>query len=413
VAKATKAEPAADGASKPAPAGHTPQTAQSLEQLAAAHLAPVPEPVPGPEGSPSPADLPDFEVIRTRGEEPSQETPITYREVALGVRPDATRGAVEALLRVRFASVLKEIAERPRGKFVQLAVFDHVFAKKPIRPPVATLLWKDWRGDPVLAFPGFAKDTIRPEAEPIEEPAIGSLRPTSVIPVDETTGSVPPPPRDDQSSAYDGAERAAGAEVAPAAASDDGRISSPDTSNRRSSSPGKRDSISDDLIGRLFDKMHDLHFMTDVRAGADFVLNVLKQTLPSTFAIVQVFDINSKNFVVVRQHGANDRALLFQTPDTDDRLRSVMRSSRSAHFEDLASGEPLGRWAAAGVVPDSLLCGPVKQGGRYLGIIELGNVAGAKGFTDDEANALDYICEQFAEFLTNRPIVLDADVILK
>ena len=31
---------------------------------------------------------------------------------------------------------------------------------------------------------------------------------------------------------------------------------------------------------------------------------------------------------------------------------------------------------------------------------------------ETEINALDYVCEQFAEFLANRPIVLDADMIL-
>ena len=72
-----------------------------------------------------------------------------------------------------------------------------------------------------------------------------------------------------------------------------------------------------------------------------------------------------------------------------------------------------GRWQAAGVSVGPLLLGPVKQGGRYLGLIEIANPAGGKSFSDSEANALDYICEQFAEFLTNRPIVLDADVILK
>jgi GAF domain-containing protein len=58
------------------------------------------------------------------------------------------------------------------------------------------------------------------------------------------------------------------------------------------------------------------------------------------------------------------------------------------------------------------LSGPVRQGGRYLGLIELANPSGGDPYHESEANALDYICEQFAEFLVNRPIVLDADVIL-
>ncbi|MEO7034662.1 MAG: hypothetical protein ABI548_12205 [Polyangiaceae bacterium] len=56
------------------------------------------------------------------------------------------------------------------------------------------------------------------------------------------------------------------------------------------------------------------------------------------------------------------------------------------------------------------LCGPVKQGGRYLGLTELVNPVGDTPFHQSELNALDYICEQFAEFLSNKPIVLSADV---
>ena len=40
------------------------------------------------------------------------------------------------------------------------------------------------------------------------------------------------------------------------------------------------------------------------------------------------------------------------------------------------------------------------------------NPLGATPFHQGEINALDYICEQFAEFLANRPIVLDADLIV-
>jgi GAF domain-containing protein len=70
------------------------------------------------------------------------------------------------------------------------------------------------------------------------------------------------------------------------------------------------------------------------------------------------------------------------------------------------------RWQAVGVAPKAALCGAVRQGGRYLGLIELVNPAGDTPFHSSELNALDYICEQFAEFLSNRPIIVAADVIL-
>jgi hypothetical protein len=45
-------------------------------------------------------------------------------------------------------------------------------------------------------------------------------------------------------------------------------------------------------------------------------------------------------------------------------------------------------------------------------LIELVNPAGDAPFHPNELNALDYICEQFAEFLSNRPIIVAADVVL-
>lgn len=464
------------GASQPSAARALPATASANAAVLAKQPDKDQEPdkveAPGQEADVASSPLPDFEVIRTREEEPNAETPITYREVALAVNPGASKRATEALLWARFRSIESELTERAKGKFVQLAVFDHVFAKKPIRPPVATLLWKDWRGEPVLAFPGFSGDSIPPEALPAEEPAVGSLRPTSVIPVDETTGSRPPPPRELETSSEtppDGettsspqeqesqgaaaradtaAEQAsAGAAAAGASADTSAQLEPPGSDiggaeggagvattgetpvplqrrKTKSERPARvsegppsrqRDPVSEDLIGDLFEKMHELHFMADVVAGADYVLSVVKQTLPGAFALVHVFDINTKNFVVVRQYGANEKTLLFQTPDSDPHLRSVMRSVRTINLEasNIDGAREGGRWKAGGVVPETLLCGPVKQGGRYLGLIEIGNGAGAKPFADVEANALDYICEQFAEFLTNRPIVLDADLILK
>jgi hypothetical protein len=46
-------------------------------------------------------------------------------------------------------------------------------------------------------------------------------------------------------------------------------------------------------------------------------------------------------------------------------------------------------------------------------LVEVANPLGDAPFHQTEQNAIDYVCEQFAQFLVNRPIVLDADVILR
>jgi GAF domain-containing protein len=105
---------------------------------------------------------------------------------------------------------------------------------------------------------------------------------------------------------------------------------------------------------------------------------------------------------------------MFRTPDSDPLMVVAMRRVRSLRVEDADTDERYqgGRWEKTGCKPKSTLCGGVKQGGRYLGAIELVNPMGGGPFHDSEINALDYICEQFAEFLANRPIVLEADVVM-
>jgi hypothetical protein len=418
--------------------------------------------------------IPRFEVVRQRGEEPRPESPITYREVAYAVSPGCTRAQVEALLWSRYQDVAASIEASPPGKFVQLAVFDHVFQKRPERPPLATFAWKDWRGSPVLAFPGFGDAPAGPVSQvppslgsipagagpsaaplaaasgfpsvaaapvvapqvPVSAPppAVVAAAPSAAAPVaPASTQAAPPaasvPPTEVASASPELSPAPAAA--APAAAAEPGldisfdstpfhapiRKSSPDAerqSRPRLATPARR-RAGEDLISELFELMHELHFMRDVAAGADFLLSVLNEVLPCDGVLIHVFDINTNHFVVVRAKGPNARAVLLQRmPDQDPLALSVMRSPQAVSVKDAASDARFTgpRWQAVGVAPKAALCGAVRQGGRYLGMIELVNPEGGTPFHASELNALDYICEQFAEFLSNRPIIVAADVIL-
>jgi GAF domain-containing protein len=105
---------------------------------------------------------------------------------------------------------------------------------------------------------------------------------------------------------------------------------------------------------------------------------------------------------------------LHRTPDKEPLVSEAMRRTRSLRFDDVTNDDRFdgGRWDLLGVDPKSVLFGPAQQGGRYLGVIELANPQGGAPFHEGESNALDYICEQFAEFVAARPIVVDADVVL-
>jgi GAF domain-containing protein len=160
--------------------------------------------------------------------------------------------------------------------------------------------------------------------------------------------------------------------------------------------------------------MHDLHFLADVVTGCDFVLAVVEYVVPCAGAMVHVFDMGARQFVTVRASGpGKDGLILCRTPSTDPLLAALMHQG-SARRIDQARGDSRfasGRWALLGVVPEAVLGVPVLQGGRHLGAIELVNPDGGGGFHQNEAHGLEYVAEQFAEFLAKRPIVLDPDLV--
>jgi hypothetical protein len=217
---------------------------------------------------------------------------------------------------------------------------------------------------------------------------------------------------------------AAPAPVAPIAPTADrpssvppGKASPVPSSGRPGSMPGvpRRRAPGEDLIGELFERMHELSFMVDMVSGAEFVLHVLGELIPCEGILVHVFDLGKREFVVVRAQGPNARGtLLHRTADGEPIVRSIM-SRRGAVVLDGApanlppASSSLGK---LGIQPRAVLCGAARLGGRYLGLIELANPAGGQPFHDGESNALDYVCEQFAEFVASRPIILDADVVV-
>lgn len=456
---------------------------------------------------------PPFTIVRRREQDPTPKVPILYREYAYAVPKGTSRSAVQVLLWARFRDVVAALETRSPGKFVQLGVFDHDFSDRPQRPPLATLVWKDWRGEPVVSLgadkaarradavqvlphtavsepgpppaqpgvengeaesgegrpvpssrivvigpaedefdaarPIVAGDPVRSESPPSElVSAPTEMAPTLSAPstrlADVSTAGDPgakEPAATEHSEAKEasavGSPQAEGSRPAegsfpadvgavrvgasdgevprgardtlpsrPPAAITQALESMPPSSRRRQ--PGE------DLIGELFETMHALHFLRDVVSGCDFVVQAIQNTLPCAVALVHVYDINSRRFVVVRASGPGAKGLiLHQTPDQDPLFRACMRKSVSTRQDDVSrhpwySG---GRWDLLPVKPTAALFGPVALHGRYLGAIELANPLGGGPFYQTEANGLDYICEQFAEFLSQRPIVLDPEVV--
>lgn len=126
--------------------------------------------------------------LSARDVDPSVESPLTYRERSYIVARSADHARLEALLQAEFIVIRRELIGRPRGQLIHLAAFDHSFEDKPLRPPLATLEWKDWRGTAVFS--------VTPEATEAEAASGDSSRPgrdrrSGVAPAPESTWPVP------------------------------------------------------------------------------------------------------------------------------------------------------------------------------------------------------------------------------
>jgi hypothetical protein len=126
--------------------------------------------------------LPLFKVLSRRSEDPTPSSPLTYREMALTVASTTSLRDAEAIARAQFEIIRNAISGAPKGKFIQLAVFDHEFTGKPSRAPIVTLSFKDWRNvEPDLRFPqrdGAGPTSVRSSA-PSMPPA---SMPTTAMP---------------------------------------------------------------------------------------------------------------------------------------------------------------------------------------------------------------------------------------
>jgi hypothetical protein len=164
----------------------------------------------------------------------------------------------------------------------------------------------------------------------------------------------------------------------------------------------------------LFERLAELMFAAGVVPAANYLLDVLAEVIPTEFAMAEVFDLNTRSFVVVCTRGPGlERALLEATPDSDPLVSEVMHGSGARVFR-VAADERFrgGRWRFAAAPLELVLCGAARQGGRYLGLIELANPVGGTPFSKGEVNAVDYACEQFAQFIATHPVVIDRDVVL-
>ncbi|MGK3989861.1 GAF domain-containing protein [Sorangium sp. So ce136] len=448
---ASAAAQPADAAAQPAsaaaqPAGAAAQPAGAAQpgsaavQLAGAAAQPASGDGVALAPEPAPSALPPFELVSQRGEDPSERSPLTYREIVYAVPTGTPRELVNALLFERLEAARALIDDARPGKFIHIAVFDHVFDGRPQRGPLATLAWKDWRSDvPEIQFrPRAGATTPPPAPTPPAAAAPAAAEPPAVTPAavaeppaaaaePPAAAAEPPAAAAEPPSAASPAAAEPPAAMSPAAppreeparpdaAPQPAEIPPPAPSQpvrRRSSFPPRNGRLSgDDLIAELFEACSDLHFLQDTLAGADFILALTLDKIPCALGFVSLFDINRGEFVVVRQHGGKS-ALLARLSERAPLALAAMRSRRAVVVPDVSRDERAldDRWKATGVELRSVVCAPVELAGRYLGLLEIGNPLDGKPFSESDGNALTYIGQQFAEFVGARGVVVEPSLV--
>ena len=515
--------------------------------------------------------IPPTQVVFKREHDPTERLPLTYREYVYSVARGVDEAAGERLLRSQLDQVRASIASARPGKFVNLAVFDVVFQGRPPVPPLATLAWKDWRGEPQVVFPrrgahapaaarpAAAPPSARPPAPvqppaplfappaPVQPPApvfappapqvppapVGGFPPAVVAapafqppppqapsfpvpapapvfapppaqvmapppvapvfappppapvfappppapPVHDQPPQAQPPPAFAPAAAAPAFPVAAAPvfapppPVAPAAPapvmapqpmsappqplanspflapvdpfaappaptppppaatpftaatgarrpSDSFRTAALRGSSPRHPTPSRpsfrqtvgRRATGDELIANLFEAMHELQFARDVIEGGDYVLALALEMIPSRIALVHLYDIDRREYVVACVAGQGAEALLNRRhAESEPLLSAAMRKRRAIVASDASTDENVRSAERFGVVGGaaSAIVSPVMQGGRFIGVIEVVNPLDGSPFTEDEGNAVDYISEQFGEFVSNHGMMLD------
>jgi hypothetical protein len=105
-----------------------------------------------------------LELMLSRDVEPGPENPLTYRERAYLIPKGMTVSEAEAALRFALSHLQREFEGAPRGRFVNLAAFDHDWIDRPQRPPLVSLEWRDWRGEPLVDYPAAEQSSLAPSA---------------------------------------------------------------------------------------------------------------------------------------------------------------------------------------------------------------------------------------------------------
>jgi hypothetical protein len=369
-------------------------------------------------------------TLSRRDEEPSPGSPLTYRERSYFGPPSAKRAEIESALRNELDGLRRVLAGQPRGQYVNLAVFDHAFHERPERPPVATLQWKDWRGEPTLSWAGSAEaeqwrataaeepvkasvfpdstamTSSTPRAAELSRPGTAAAGPHAVPPKAQPNDPFLPPAGAVPSAPVPAREQnPAPRAVAPrqAQALPQAQVSAPFFA--APTPHGVRDGTGDQdkRLAIAFEASQDLYFMSTPAEGLDFAVKLLQELVPCEALSACLYDINTDEFrfVAVVGVGAEERRAV-AVPRTLGLFSATVRSGLdSLVVKDVAAEsryDPVSD-GRNGLAPRNMAFLALHKADHLLGMLQLINRLDPRGFSEGDLAVGSYVAHQVTEFL--------------
>jgi hypothetical protein len=118
-----------------------------------------------------------------------------------------------------------------------------------------------------------------------------------------------------------------------------------------------------------------------------------------------VLDVEAEEFVVMRALGPHSLEVLTRrTPAIGSHFGECVRRRATLELGQGDIARCRAYWQALGVLPRHVIACPILRASGPVGVIELGRVTSKGPFNAGQVRALEYVCEQFAEFVADRPI---------
>jgi hypothetical protein len=118
-------------------------------------------------------------LLVQRDQDPSESNPLAYRERVFVVPEGTSAEVAEVVARHAVTALRRSLATHPRGRYIVVAVFDHTFTTRPLRPALVEVRWKDWRGDVEVTHP--ASSAAAPINGTAHADASGSVDVSAVV----------------------------------------------------------------------------------------------------------------------------------------------------------------------------------------------------------------------------------------